>query len=461
MKLHDSIYDPSRITGIKVIALRSLLAFTIVTVLAAAIAQHRAEYFGSGHEAYAASSYAHDTDDIPPLLLRITECTTLLQTRSYWHEDYTPGITFYRPLSLTWFWFEAHILGLQHFGQWDIISIALHFAFCILLTIFVKDITQSNTAALLTTIVFAAIRPFPAHCDLISICDIASNTPALVAVSSWKDQPTVISDLLTLGALMLVRKQRWALALIAALAAVLFKESGLIAFPMIFLFAAYRGELRRVPKTCFAIAAVFIVIPFAARYLSGMGAFVPHAGQNVTGMTTRLLQTIVGIYFSGFLHKRWAATLFATGIYWIACRKFRSPLSYLLVFLGLATAAGAANSLALGGTVICGIETLFDPQLQLLYIWVCFCYFAAAAATVKYPELFKAALLSAALSVLAALPDVAVHSPPNEHRMHLCFAFQSAVIGICAAGLLRSFLTATSKYYAIMIRRAGHLNDLA
>ena len=103
------------------ILVRILFAFTVLSVLAAVLPAVRS-IEPRRINSIAFENSMNDPIDIPPLVLRIKQCPTLIQTRSYWHEDYTPRVPFYRPLSLTWFWMEYHLLG-EPLWKWEIVSV--------------------------------------------------------------------------------------------------------------------------------------------------------------------------------------------------------------------------------------------------------------------------------------------------------------------------------------------------
>jgi hypothetical protein len=419
---------------------------TVASVILADFVALKEQFIGPHHDAICAAHYANDTDDIPPLLLRAGQCRTFLQTRSYWHENYTPGITYYRPLSLTFFWIQYHLFGTTYFNRWVMVSVALHLCFCVIFGVFVASITRSRLAALCTVMLFAGFRSFPYTSHILDIFNLSDLAPALGAVGSWKDQPTLISDGLTILSLFFARKKKIPPSLICALIGVLFKESALITYPLILLMLLAQGELHCLSKRHLAIAAVCIAIPPLARYAAGMGLFVPHIQTNFPVMIDRYVHTISGVYFMGFLVGQWAATLFASGFYILAIRRHGTLLTRLAWAIGLVLVGGLIEGRLIGGSLAVDIVALFDPSMQLVYIVECLYWCAAFDAVIRFPNLAKSALLMAGMSLLAALPDIAVHSPPNTHRLHLCFAFQSAVLGIGAAAILRIVQQAAARH---------------
>ncbi len=424
------------------------LLLTIATVSALLIGVyvgHHADFFGPHHVERTRAAYAKDTDDIPPLLLRTSQCKTLLQTRSYWHENYTPGIVYYRPLSLTWFWIQYQIFGANDFTGWISISIVLHLIFCIVLGIFVFNLTQSYCASLCTLIVFAGARSLLPIAGIMQLFSLAVDPPAMIAVISWKDQPTIIADTLTLLSLIFVRQEKWLWGLLAALTSILFKESGWIAYPLAFSLLISTGRLKYIPIWVYAAAAVVIAIPLAARYTAGMGLFVQHPATHYGPAFYRYCDCTCGLYLSGLLDQRWPATILGTGLCLLLFRPGLSLTVRTAAVLVLAAIAGGLNSYLLGASYIVGLEQLLDPTLELRYVAYCICFCFGLGQLIKDPLLLKAFGVLVMLSMIAAIPFVVVHQP-NDHALHLCYAFQDASVGAIWAAFFRYIASTIDGY---------------
>jgi hypothetical protein len=326
----ESLYKPSDLSGgifrinRKFAKICTLLCLASV-ILASYYQAIYDEFLAPSHDAVVQQSYARDYKDIPPLLHRISECKTILQMSSYWHEDYTKSVPFYRPMSLTWYWLEYHALGADHFNRWDVVSIFLNLIFCVLLWFLVRDMTGSFTAACITLLVYAGSRDQDIG-TAIMLAFKLQGTPALVASQCWKDQPTLISDCLTVLAMLLAFHKKWLAGLISALVAVLFKESGWITYPLVFVLLIGTRKLRDVPPYVYGAAFLAIALPMLGRYASHMGIVGGPQGQPVSlhGWFVRYAFTVCGAYIINFYHSNWITSLLGSACYLIVMSKSSS-----------------------------------------------------------------------------------------------------------------------------------------
>jgi hypothetical protein len=422
--------------GFRQAALRLLFVLTIISILWSDYHRFGWEYTGPHHEALTAASFAADNYDIPPLLLRARQCTSFIQTRSYWHEDYTPGIPFYRPLSLTWFWIEYHAFTPYHYNRWIAVSICLQLLFCTLFGLFLRKLSGSTSAALFTLCLFAGMRFGPIS-DFLECFRISEGVPGLVAVLAWKDQPTMLSDCALLSALIFTQREKWFAALFSAVVAVLFKEAGWITYALAFLMLAYQGKLSKVPKWVYVAAFIGIAIPMLARDLSGMGVIGGYRVGHNYSWRTRYMYAVAGTFFADAINGGWPAGLLGVTLYGI-CRLQRTRL--ILRVLAAAFAASVAiwlQSRLLHAPYVEGFAIMLDPSMELSYIILMFIFAVGAGLLVKERELIKAAGLLIIYSFIAALCYVAALQV-NIHALELCYVCQASVVGLAIAATFRS-----------------------
>jgi hypothetical protein len=386
------------------------------------------DFVGPHHEAFTAMRFAQDLIDVPPLMARVEQCKTFSQTISFWTNDYTPGVPFYRPLSLTCFWLQYQAFGCDHFNRWLLVSIVIHLTFCLLLAFFLKRLTGSTSVAIISLLVFGAYRVINA--GVLSNFWLMGEPPSLTAVINWKDQPTQLADIGTLLALMFAQREKWIFGLFCAMTAVLFKESGWISYAMVVILLIGTGRIGRVPVWVYFSAIACICLPLVLRYSSGMGLIGgEHIGTNMNWYV-RYFNVVSGAYVQGFSTPCWPAALFATALYGVV-RLRRVTLLIRLALAVLALAIGSLLEARISQTsAAVGMVMLVDSQLRLPYVCTCFGFLVIGAILFEDVELRKDAAVLIALFLVAAMPYVAA-SQVSRHALEMCYALQSAVVG-CA-----------------------------
>jgi hypothetical protein len=414
------------------------LIFTILSILWSNYAAWNSEFIGPQHNAYTAAIFRQDNYDIPPLVLRMQQARTFDGTKSYWHEDYTPGVPFYRPLSLTWFWLQYQWIGTDRYNGWIAVSIALEIIFCILLAVLVLRLTGSSTAPLFALLIFAGTRTVSPIAPVAYFFQFLDSAAALTTVAAWKDQPTLLSDIAVVSSMILAYYKKWLPGLLTVVVGILFKESSWIAFALTFLMLVLCGKLRDIPKWVYVGAVVSMAIPILARYLSGMGLIGGYRVGHNYGWKTRYITAVSGSYFSCFLWGTWPAALFATSLYGVVCWKRMHLYARLALVVLFLCAAGAANMILDSISFTTAVTMLLDPSLELHTVIICYFFVMAVGLLWQQNDLGKIALLFVVLSLIAALPYVAALQV-NIHQLNLCYAFQSAAVGIAWAAGGRKF----------------------
>jgi hypothetical protein len=427
----DNPMDPGGVKPRANSRLTNILVFLLlaISLLTADFLQFESMFIGPHHNEQTKAIFARDYIDVPPLLLRINQCKTFVQTRSYWHEDYTPSVPFYRPLSLTWFWLESHAFGQDHFNRWVAVSIIINLVFCTLLWSLVKSTTKSTAIATVTLLVFAGVRNFtPLNSILFSYLTLP-DTPSLTTSLYWKDQATLLSDSFTLAAIVLANKKSWIPGLFCALCSVLFKESGWITYAMVFVFLAGTGKIRDIPRWVYVATVVCIALPMIARAASGMGLIGgQEVGENRNWFNRYALATL-GPCFLCFARNVWAAPLFATALYGIARLKKMTVVIRLVLCLAALAICGLLYGSEIGVDPVTGLVALLDPSMQLSRVLICLLFVIAAGWLFEEKDIGRQALVFLILSFIAAMPFAAA-AQVLERALHMCHAFHSVVIAL-------------------------------
>ena len=416
-----------------------LLAITALSMIASNYVAFRPDFVGPGHRAHLAKRISRDLIDVPPLLLRTSQCSTFIQTRSYWHENYTPNVPFYRPLTLTWFWLEFHILGDYDYRGWILVSIFLQFSFSALFGLFVKKLTGSSALAFCTLIIFAGERTWlPTF-----ISDLFLGTgyaPAVTATLAWKDQATQLADIAVVAALLCAAYEKWLPGLAAAVMAVLFKESGWITYALVIALLAVTGKLSAVPRWVYPAAIVCILLPIISRTLSGMG---PIGGENIGSnrhWLIRYLLAIGGPYLVICWDGRWAAALLGSALYSVIRWRQRSLIVKLCAALAAFVTAAFLSSWQTGNALIINAVILVDPNSELYAVIICFLYTAGLDWLMIDKEMRAIALKTLPMMLIATLPFAGA-AQVGLRALNLSYAFQSLVMAAaCISGfrLVRS-----------------------
>jgi hypothetical protein len=416
---------------------RLLLVFTFLSVAANNIGLFENEFVGPNHVAKTEVFFQSDRIDVPPILQRASQCTTFLQTRSYWHEDYTPGVPFYRPLSLTAYWLEYHAFGAHHFSRWTLVTVALELCFCFLLATYVRQMTGSLAIALFTVFLYAGFRQF--SCPPIFAFSMGNqNSPSDYVIMEWKNQPALFADCSILAAALLALRKKWVPALCIAVMSIFFKESGWIVYAFVFLTLLLAGKLPETPKWVYAATVICIAIPIMARHLSGMGYIGGLTIGSNQNWEARYLTSICGVYIKYCTQNEEAAVLLGTSLYFLFILRRESLIANFCIVLALFVCAVAVNAVVKHTSFPVSLTILLDPSMQLWDILVGFMFTAACHWLIQFRELGKYALQFFVMSMLAGLLFVSA-TQVGLRALNLCFAMQSAIVATAWVAGVRRF----------------------
>jgi hypothetical protein len=420
----------------KVVALTILAVVTLISIFTTDFQQLSWEFIGPMHKENTAWYFRQDNFDIPPLILRTSQCTTFIQTRSYWHEDYTPKIAFYRPLSLTWFWFEYHHFGPNNYSSWTAVSLALHALFLVLLAAFLWEHTKSIAAVLLTLLFFAGLPQLASLLQLNSIVSMRWDSSALLPVVAWKDQPTLLADSACMFALIFAKREKWVAGIFFSVVGVLFKESGWFTWVLVFLMLLATGRLSKLPTWVYFGAVIGIAIPMILRSAAHMGVVGGYrVGANYE-WKVRYINAMIGCFLAGGLHGPWPALFLGIALCSLTQWKSKSVYVYLLAAIVITFLSGILMDIVYGTTVIVGLVMLTDPASGISNEILGFVFGAGVFSLFKEKDLGKFALLLVIFSLIVGFGYVSALQV-NVHALHLCYAFQCGATALGFVAIYR------------------------
>ncbi len=363
-----------------------------------------------------------DKIDIPMLLGALSEKTTFASTFAWWHESWTRQTAYWRPLTMQSFWLEKRLFGLDRYDRWMWVSFALGAAFAALLGIYVRVVTGRRDLALLSVALFTLPSPLSLLRNIVS-----SGPNSDLVLGTWKDQPDLWANCLTLAALILLHRRRFAWALACGAAAVCFKESGWLVFPLSLVQLIATRRLREMPLWVYGAAAAVILTLLGFRYSAGPAVMRGyHMGSN-QHWHDRYVNALEGVYFSMMftLLPGWLLGHAAVGGI-LAVKRF-GPARGMLAFAAMAFLVAVYYARADSLTLPEAVAGLLDPENNLpacaavTALWL----FGAAALARNRPLLRRAAYFFV-LSAIAATPFVAA-TQVLAHALHLATSFESVI----------------------------------
>lgn len=364
----------------------------------------------------------------PSLEAKKTFASTFQWYREPWRAD-TWVAAYWRPLTMQAWWLQSHFFGEDRSFNWMRVSLGLQVIFDLLLLALFRSITRSRGMALLGLALFALPLAW-----LISVCPLSEQPRVwnhdLMIVQGWKDQPDLWCNCLVLGAMLLSMRGRYGLALLSTALAIGFKESGLMAFPLVLITVSFTQGFRRIPPWVYSAAVVILGLMMWGRYAAGPLVFRFHTyGRNVGGWTRySYAMTPLGLRAI----TSYGQTAFALGLFGLFLWKPKRPIVWAGALLGSATVAVLLVSLQERLTWDVGFAQFLTEGLKpslLMFAWL-----AVGAVLWRQREVFKWAMVLAACAFLAAVP-FALATQTALHVLALGRAFQAGY-GACAAAAL-------------------------
>lgn len=352
--------------------------------------------------------------------------------RERWRADEWVG-AYWRPLTMQAWWLQAHIFGEDKSFNWMRISVLLAIAFDFLLLVFLRTLTRRPWLALAGLAIFALPPTWLQYISPLGVVPRVASADLMI-VQGWKDQPDLWANCFLLGAMIFALKKRYGWALVCTAAAIGFKESGLMAFPLVAILAVSRGEFKKIPIWVYGASIVMLALMMYARWLAGPLVLQFHSYGNNVGGLTRYSNAVFPLAFTGI--GSWSTFIFGIGIFAFIVQRPKNLIVGLLVIIGLFAASVGLTALqermtldvALAHFIIVGLlpAIILSSWLAVIYLlW-------------KQKTYFSPAITLALCGYVAALP-FAMATQAAEH----CLALGRALLagyGACVAFAIGTWL---------------------
>ncbi len=378
-----------------------------------------------------------DSDIAGYLLPGLNQKPTLLSTLDWWHTSWAggPQVPFWRPLTSLGFWLEYHAFSSERVDRWMAVTAVCHLLFLALLVVFTQRLTQRWWLGVLAVLLFAGerallIRCLPPDCRTVYAALDMAATPAAMALQNWKDQPEMWAGACILGAVILACDRRWVWALACAFAAVCFKESGWLVFPLSGVALWSRSQLRTVPHCVWVWAAVLILGLVVLRAWAGPAVFAGyHYGHN-GHWWPRYFHQAGGCYLLFLTMTTSAGGVVLGTLLFVILRFWRRSLATGMVVAAAAIAIAAAlQSRWCGGDFVAGLVCLLDWNEGLLCVVQSFLWLWLAFSLWKNRP-YRRSAAALLLMDLLACAVVAAASQVTLHALYLALAFQSTLVSV-------------------------------
>jgi len=361
----------------------------------------------------------------PALESKHTFAQTFQWWREPWRADQWVG-AYWRPLSMQAWWIESHAFGEDRSFNWMRVSVLLSIVFDLLLLQLFRILFKHRLYALVGLAIFVLPGSWMHAITPLAISPRIWNADLLLT-QGWKDQPDLFANSLILAAMICTFRKRYGWALLFGALAPCFKESGLLAYPLLLGVVTYQGELKRLPKWIYAgVGAVYAAI-LLARYLAGPMVFHFHTHGGHAGAVVRYTNAMLPL--SVLLLTSFGAALLGLALFSLLILKPNRPLVWLRILLPTLLLAILIAALQGGVTYdVAFAQFLMDGwQSTLLFtLWLVVTFLVW-----QQREFLKPAIFLTACALLVAVPFATV-TGALEHVLTLARAFQAGY-GACVA----------------------------
>lgn len=160
-------------------------------------------------------------------------------TASWWTGTWCGEVPFWRPLTSYVFWGERLLWPKECMFPREVIAVVLHLCFVALGGLLIWRLTGRKWLVVLSLYLFAGLRLYPV-CTVFGVPGAVWET-----LSDPKNVPELLVGIPMLASLLLLLSRRWVGALVAAVIAVCFKETGFTTWPLAVVILAwtYRDRL--------------------------------------------------------------------------------------------------------------------------------------------------------------------------------------------------------------------------
>ena len=237
-------------------------------------------------------------------------------------------------------------------------------------------------------------------------------------------------------ALVLAQKEKWLMAIGAALLSVLFKESGWITYILVLPVLYMSGQLKRIPPYAFVVALIAIALPLIAREAAGMGLVGRYDIGTNRNWLARYTNAVGGYFLVGMLHGRWVPGLLAVALYLSARWKKSNIVQFVLLIVLSVSVACLAECKAFHTQFVVALVYLFDPSISLFFILASLLFCFSLESLLRHEDLRRTAGWMLLFALLSA-SSYAAATQILEHALHLSYAFQSTIIGLVWMAVFR------------------------
>jgi hypothetical protein len=394
-----------------------------------------------GHDAAFSRAYTADDIDRWKIMANVMAVHSLAGVSRWWIGPWCGWGAYWRPLTSTAFWLEAHLFSPDRANLWEWALIGANLIFSGLLGVFAYTITRRRDVAILSAFFFAGFRQFSILTGLASYIgnpgEVLLYTPADVGLTNWIDQPEMWYGIFALAALIFAWRGAWWGAVACVPIAVGFKEPGWFILPMIFFTLLIQGRLRKVPWTVYAGVALVCVVLIAVRALSGHAVLTKHLGWSNRSWPLRYGTDVAGCFLDMLTSPSFQAPLLSLLLFLSAL----APCPRLWQRAGMALAAFVCTALisawirqidlvtASAMLVLpeCGSRSTigFLPYLTMFWFGM------------QRPEVRYQCLILAPLILITAISEAIDLQSKSDHVNYLTAAFQSILIASIFLGALR------------------------
>lgn len=361
-------------------------------------------------------------------------------TAKWWSGQWCHSLGYWRPLSSYAFWGMRMLWPTRYMLPRQIMLVAGHLLFTLLGGLLLWRLTGRKWLTWITVWLFAGLRPFP----ISWVFEHGQLTVGKV-LTDPKNLPDAFMSIMVMVSLLLLQRGKWVAALIAAMMAACFKETGFVTWPLaIVMFAWIRWE--KISRASI-VQAMKRNRPAIIIWVLALG-FMLLARTQAVGMTTgirwnRFTILRMALFFGGpiigeFAIRDWSV-LIVSGLAIVAVLGFRR-FSLLPKFIGIlaSLALGVLIDTRLQGTTWdVSLARLFGFDLDLsaiaaIWIWV---YVAS-----KGAKDLRTIGFALAMSFAASIPTWSAWAAEHSRYMSAFFLEVAVAAAICQAGqvLLRA-----------------------
>ncbi len=375
--------------------------------------------------------------NVPLILTSIGRAHNFAQTSIYWHTAYMGSTKFWRPLSLTAFWIEQQTFG-AHWSLWFTLNFGLQVVNLCLLYAVILALTRRRSGALVAMALIGGPLTI-CHNDFgeMGILPLSRQYYSTELLTLWKDQPDLWCGMFVYAAMLFVAGRRYYVALGCIVVAILFKESGWLAFPLCLAMVVARKELRFVLAPAvwasvvvgLVLAGSRVLMHLPGGYVDGRDtAWLDRFEMSVGSPVTVLIRTLHGGWVVTALGCLCGAVLFA--------RRIVSALIAIVIGLTMLAAGVWFEAWQCRADVLTAIATMLEPSISEGAFVLCL-----VVALGLYGLLVKGSrndIFTAAIcyfcAVICAIPYAAA-AQVKDHALVQTNAFLMMVVAYCIVSL--------------------------